>query len=115
MFRLLPGICDIVLLTKGKTKRTARNGCTTKTYVGSRHEVPAAARNLRYRAPTKGKTKRTAKNGYPTKIYVGSRRGQPRMAILLKPKDHGRKPRRVEQIGGWGVLSGRGWTMYCDR
>src|SRR5205823_7091663 len=37
------------------------------------------------------------------------------MAILLKPKDHGRKPRRVEQIGGWGVLSGRGWTMYCDR
>src|SRR5438876_12276767 len=83
--------------TKGKTKRTARNGCTTKTYVGSRHEVPAAARNLRYRAPTKGKTKRTARNGCPTKTY-GSRR----------------KPRRVEQIGGWGVLSGRGWTMDCD-
>src|SRR5713226_4452157 len=22
---------------------------------------------------------------------------------------------RVEQIGLWRVLSGRGWTMYCDR
>src|SRR5438876_4779983 len=87
--------------TKGKTKRTAKNGCTTKTYVGSRHEVSAAARNLRYGAlqrekrkgqpgmavplkptwdhgtkygaPTRGKRKRTAKNGCPTKTY-GSRR-----------------------------------------
>src|SRR2546421_9658106 len=28
--------------------------------------------------------------------------------------DHGRKLKRLEQNGGWGVLSGRGWTMYCD-
>jgi len=28
--------------------------------------------------------------------------------------DHGRESKRVELIGGRGVSSGRGWTMYCD-
>jgi hypothetical protein len=29
--------------------------------------------------------------------------------------EDGSRLKRVELTGGWGVLSGRGWTMYCDR
>src|SRR5438094_2626321 len=37
--------------------------------------------------------------------------------IVNQESDNWRVPRSnpSEQIGWWGVLSGRGWTMYCDR